>query len=124
MINKAMNLKLLFFGILSSALISCKETYYLGNMGQSNQTQVVLSHANFRVLGSFKGIATEKKRRISIKDKEGIISKAKSALLASAKASGIELTGSRTLINLSVDIIQNRRRVTATVTGEIIEFTK
>lgn len=118
-------MKKIYFAIgIISLLASCKPTLYLGNYGQVNQTQVVLSEANFKVLGSFKGIATEKNMQLSVKDMEGLISKAKSNLLANAKSAGVELTGSRTLINVCVDVIQNRRMVTATVSGEIIEFTK
>jgi hypothetical protein len=110
--------------IILALLASCRPTLYLGNYGQVNQTQVVLSGANFKVLGSFKGIATEKKMKLSVKDQEGLVSKAKANLLINAKAAGVELTGSRTLINVCVDVIQNSKMVTATISAEIIEFTK
>lgn len=89
-----------------------------------NQTQVVLSNSSFKVLGSFTGVATYKKKVVSVKQKEGIIAAAKANLLENAKAAGIELVGSRALVNITVDVIQNPRRVTATVSAEIIEFTK
>lgn len=104
--------------------MSCKPTFYAGTYGQANQTQVVLSGSNFKVLGSFKGVASEKKMQVSIKDSEGLISKAKTNLLANAKLAGVELTGSRTLVNASVDITQNQRMMTATMSAEIVEFTK
>lgn len=103
---------------------ACKPTTYLGNFGQVNQTQVVLSNANFNVLGSFKGIATEKKMKLSVKNKEGLISQAKADLLANAKAQGVEMTGARTLTHVCVDVIANAKSVTATVSAEIIEFVK
>ncbi|MBK8245288.1 MAG: hypothetical protein IPK88_17820 [Saprospiraceae bacterium] len=118
-------MKLFFATIaISITLVSCKPTLYFGSYGQINQTQVVLSNSNFKVLGSFKGMASEKKMQISIKGNEGLINIAKSNLLASAKSAGIELTGSRTLVNVCVDIIQNKKRVTVTISAEIIEFTK
>jgi hypothetical protein len=118
-------MKKIYFAIfLAVTLASCKPTLYLGNYGQVNQTQVVLSASNFKVLGSFKGIATQKKFKVSVKDQEGLISQAKSNLLANAKTAGVELTGSRTLINVCVDVVQNKNKVTATVSAEIIEFTK
>ncbi|MFM2207165.1 MAG: hypothetical protein RL213_1140 [Bacteroidota bacterium] len=118
-------MKKLFISILLiSSFSACKRTFYIGNYGQGNQTQVVLSGSNFSILGSFKGIATEKKKKVSIRDVEGMISKAKNNLLANAKAAGVELKGSRTLANVSVDIIENRKMVTYTVAAEIIEFTK
>lgn len=111
--------------VISIALLnSCKLTTYQGNYGQLNQTQVVLNTANFKVLGSFKGIASSKKAKLSIRDERGIISKAKEDLIENAKKAGVTLTGSRTLINVSVDIIQNTKMVTATVSAEIIEFVK
>ena len=103
---------------------SCKPTAYLGSYGQNNQTQVVLSQSNFKVLGSFKGVVTEKRKRMSIKDYEGLISRAKSNLLESAKASGIILEGSRRLVNVCFDLTVNRKMITATVSAEIVEFTK
>ena len=106
------------------ALTSCKVTNYQGNYGHINQSQVVLSGANFNVLGSFKGIASAKKAKLSIRDEEGIVARAKANLIENAKKQGVSLTGSRTLINVTVDLIQNPKMVTATVTAEIIEFTK
>lgn len=107
-----------------SCLTSCKSTLYSGNYGQVNQTQVVLSNANFKVLGTFKGVATEKKIKMTVKNQEGIISKARQNLLENAKAAGVELTGSRTLINVSTDLVENNMKATVTMTAEIIEFTK
>jgi hypothetical protein len=111
---------LIVIGLLSS----CKLTSYQGNYGQLNQTQVLLTNSNFKILGSFKGVATAKKIKMSIKDEEGVVSRAKANLLENAKTAGVTLTGSRTLINVSVDLIQNKKMVTATVSAEIVEFTK
>ena len=115
--------KIIFLALIASTLTACKPTLYSGNFGQVNQTQVVLSNANFKVLGSFSGTVTENKMTSSVKDREGIISQAKRNLLANAKAKGIELTGSRTLTSVCVDVVQNSRKVTVTVSAEIIEFT-
>lgn len=101
---------------------SCKPTLYLGHYGQVNQTQVVLSNANFKVLGSFSGSAIAKKSTTSIKNKSGLIALAKINLLENAKNAGVELKGSRTLMNISTDIIQNKNRVKVVVSAEIIEF--
>lgn len=110
----------LILGFLSS----CKPTFYVGNYGQVNQTQVVLSDAKFKVLGSFTGLATDKKKVVGVKHREGLVAQAKANLLANAKSAGVELTGSRALVNVTVDVIQNENRVTVTVSAEIIEFTK
>lgn len=103
---------------------SCKPSLYAGSYGQVNQTQVVLSNSNFKVLGSFTGFAIAKKSSVSIKDKGGLISLAKENLLQNAKNSGVELKGSRTLTNVSTDIIQNSTKIKVVVSAEIIEFTK
>lgn len=107
-----------------SVFVSCKATLYVGNYGQVNQTQVVLSGANFKVLGSFTGVATQKKFKMTVQDQQGLISVAKAKILANAKAAGVDLTGSRALVNVCVDVVQNSSKVTVTVSGEIIEFTK
>jgi len=44
-----------------------------------------LSNSNFKVLGSFSGIATYKKNVVSIKQKDGIIAEAKANLLENRK---------------------------------------
>ena len=43
-------------------------------------------------------------------------------MLKKAKKEGIELVGSRTLVNVSVDILETKKRITATMSAEIIEF--
>lgn len=105
-------------------MASCKSTYYKLDYSQVNQTQVVLSEGNFTVLGSFTGSATENKMKVSIKNMEGILAIAKANLLAKAKSAGVELKGSRALINVSTDMIENNKMVTVTISAEIIEFTK
>ena len=93
-------------------------------MGNFIITKVNLSSANFKVLGSFTGIVSEFKRTVSLKPKEGLISKAKNKLLENAKNKGIDLKGSRTLINVTVDFVENKLRITCTISAEIIEFIK
>ena len=75
-------------------------------------------------MGSFTGIASEKKNVVGVKNREGLISEAKKNLLANAKAAGIELTGSRTLINITTAVVQNKNRITVTLSADIIEFVK
>ena len=43
-------------------------------------------------------------------------------MLEEAKAAGVELIGSRALVNVSVDLIETKKRISATMTAEIIEF--
>lgn len=115
--------KLLFVCTAALLLISsCKSTSYTGSIGQVTQTQVVLSGSNFKVLGSFSGTASERIEVIGIKNREGLVAQAKANMLANAKSAGVELTGSRALVNVAVDVIQNDKRVTTTVSAEIIEF--
>lgn len=104
------------------ALSSCRTTIYTGQMGQGTMTQVELSEANFKVLGSFTGAASAKKVAWEIKNKTGIVSDAKADLLKNAEASGVKLTGSRALINITTDIIENPSRISCAMSAEIIEF--
>ena len=103
-------------------LSSCKFTSFDQNYRPVNQTQVILQDANFKVLGSFSGISTAKKMQMSIKEQRGLVAEAKANFLSNAKAEGVILTGSRALVNVSVDVIKNKKHVTATYSGEIIEF--
>lgn len=111
----------IFLGIV---LNSCKYTYYGGNVNQQTQTQVVLSTGNFKVLGSFTGTSTYKKQKVSIRTKEGLYTLAKEDMLNNAKNAGITLNGTRALINITTDYIENPRRITVTYSADIIEFTK
>lgn len=120
-----MNLRsIILICLLGSIFYSCKTTSYAGEIGQSIVTEVSLSEANFNVLGSFSGTATAKKTAINIKNKSGVVSQAKLNLIENAKAAGVELTGSRTLINVTTDIVENSNRLTCTMSAEIIEFTR
>jgi hypothetical protein len=115
--------KIVFIIITAFIFTACKtSSLHSGGFQQQNQTQVVLSSANFTVLGSFTGTSTQKIMTGNITDKEGIISQAKANLLEKAKAAGVELKGSRALVNVSVDLIETKKRISATMTAEIIEF--
>jgi len=105
-------------------LNSCKPTMYLGDYGQQNQTQVVIKDANFKSLGSFTGEARSRKNAATIKNKGGVMARAKADLLLNAKNAGVELTGSRILTNITTDVIQNHKHVKVVISAEIIEFTK
>mgnify|MGYP003624637107 FL=1 len=108
--------------IIAAAFSSCRTSLHSGGYQQHNQTQTILSSSNFTVLGSFSGTATEKIKTGNITNKQGIVSQAKAKMLEEAKAAGVELIGSRTLVNVSVDIIETKKRITATLSAEIIEF--
>ena len=85
-------------------------------MGNNTQTEVILERNNFKTLGTFSGTITEK-------NVEGIISQARKQMLENAKLAGVELTGSRTITNVAIDLIQNDVRVIVTYSATIIEFT-
>ncbi len=107
-----------------TGISSCKETLYIGSAGQQQQTQVVLTNSNFKVLGSFEGSASYSKMQSSIKNKEGLLSSAKADFLQRATAAGVVLTGSRAIVNVVTDVVENKNRITATYSAEIIEFTR
>ncbi|NOQ74165.1 MAG: hypothetical protein GQ574_19310 [Crocinitomix sp.] len=114
--------KFLILPVLLIVLASCKPTRYVGNFGQISQTQVVLSEANFNNLGNFTGMATEKTNKANIRDQQGLVALARQDFLKKANAAGVTLNGSRTLINVSVDVVKNMKRVTVSFTADIIEF--
>ena len=119
--------KIILLTFIIICMTSCKLTYFDANnshYGQLNQTQVVLKENNFNVLGSFQGYYTTKVKLVNIKDKEGLVSAAKQDFLNNARAAGVVLSGSRTIINPCVDIVKNKKRITVTFSAEIIEFTK
>jgi len=111
--------------VLSICLItlaSCKPTKFIGNYGQINQTQVILSENNFVNHGTFTGIATEKANKANIKDQNGLLTLARQNFLENAKNAGVNMSGSKTLINTNVDVVKNLKRITVSFTADIIEF--
>lgn len=113
--------------VMAICITSCKLTYFDANnayYGQHNQTQVVLSGNNFNVLGSFEGHYSTKVKLVNIKNKEGLVATAKKEFLKNAKAAGVELKGSRAIVNPCVEFVGNGKRTTVTFSAEIIEFTK
>lgn len=114
--------KLLLLSVFVLSLASCKTSSYFPNAGQVHKTDVVLSKANFKVLGSFSGTASVKKKQFNFEDNQGILAKAKANLLENAKNAGVELKGSRALVNVTTDVIQHTKKIKATITAEIIEF--
>ncbi len=111
---------LLFAGIFLS---SCQPTLYTYQYGQVNQTQVLLSGANFKNLGNFKGMSIGRKSAI-LQKTDGLVSMAKTDLYENAKNAGVIMSGSRMLVNISVDIVENKYMAKCTVSADIIEFTK
>ncbi len=101
---------------------SCKTSFYYPKVGQIHKTEIVLSKANFKVLGSFSGTAYMKKKQFNFEDNQAILATAKKNLLENAKAKGVELVGSRALINVTTDVIEHSKKIKATITAEIIEF--
>ncbi len=121
--TSVMNIKKISLAIgLLALLSSCQTTTYMGYIGQGVTTQVELSEANFTVLGSFTGLATTPIAVMGIKNKMGVIAAAKEDLIENAKKAGVELTGARTMINITTDLVQNSNRVTCSMSAEIIEF--
>ena len=121
--NINMNKKLFFaFVGLLLTLTSCKTSSYAGKVGQQLQTQVVLNQANFKCLGTFTGEAYAKKTQFNFKDNQGAMVKAKLNLLENARNAGVELTGSRVLINITTEVVEHDKKIMARMTAEIIEF--
>ncbi|WP_299838112.1 DUF6567 family protein [uncultured Tenacibaculum sp.] len=114
--------KILLLSVISLSIFSCKTSSYIPNVGQIHKTNVVLNKGNFEVLGSFSGTAYMKKKQFNFKNNEGILAMAKANLLENAKNKGIELKGSRALVNITTDIIEHSKKIKATITAEIIEF--
>ena len=121
-------LKTMLVVVALCALSSCKTTSYTSTLGNTVQTNVVLSQANFEVLGSFTGTASAKINRINIlktdssSDNIGLIAQAKENLMINMISKGYLMTGSRTLINVTIDQIENKDMIVITMSADLIEF--
>lgn len=104
--------KIIIAVAIGGVLSSCQLTTYTGSFDQAGHTQVVLSEANFNTLGSFVGIASGKKYQLTVQGQEGLISLARRDLYSKVKERGIVMDGSKMLVNISIDVAQNKNRVT------------
>ena len=117
--------KFIFISILSVILVSWKPTAFISSVGNINSTEISFKEANFKVLGSYTGTYTTKRNLINIKGNEGLVSNAKADLLKNAAKDDVTLkAGARTLSNVVIDVVENRKRVTCTIAAEIVEFVK
>ena len=114
--------KMLFIVGSLAMLTSCATVYQTDY--NINNTTVEISNNNFDYLGSFKGMVSEKRTKATIKNMEGLVSRAKTEMMNEIEAKGIEMNHSKVLINMNVDIIKNYRRITVTVSADLIEFDK
>jgi hypothetical protein len=116
--------RILLIAVVTLSLTSCKDVLYTGRYGNVNDTRVVLDQANYKMLGHFKGMASGLKFSMNIKNREGVLSLAKTNMLENIKAAGIDLNGrSIAFVNVTTDVVQNTNRLIATVTADVIEFT-
>jgi hypothetical protein len=116
-------MKKVFLMLFATSLFiqSCKPVKYKAYFDKQNTTEVVLSQSNFKVLGHFTGKAIVKKTTY-FKGSEGLLAKAREDLLKNAEEAGYPLTGSRTLINISVDFIESKTKIKAVISADMIEF--
>ncbi len=113
--------------VMGFLLNACKTASYVGQYNQLNETKVILSKKNFKVLGSFKGVAKGKKSLFFLSNGKkigGLIARAKENLLENAAKAGVELKGSRALVNVTTDIYEEDNKVIVIMSAEIIEFTE
>lgn len=113
---------LLFATLLAGFVSGCSMTR--GNIGHSIITDVQLSEANFKVLGSVTGEASANYILGIGPSDQDLLSQAKRDMLSRADLVG----GAKAIINVTTDIKFNGfilwRQRTAYVSAEVIEFTK
>lgn len=110
------------------AFSSCSAGRYVNNTVNTmgNQTQVVLSNANFKIVRTVQTTVTYKSNTIKF-DKEQLQQSAYAALLKEAN-----LQGSQALVNVTMENLQYvkgfgpfvKEDNEILVTGQVIEFTK
>lgn len=111
----------LYFSACSRAPV---EVISLHNYGGVAIDEIELSENNFKYLGTYSGTAVTKRAKSRISDDKGVIYSAKMKMLQNAKNNGVELKGSRTLTNVSLDVVKSATRVSITYCADIIEFKK
>ncbi len=113
---------LVFATLLAGFVSGCSITR--GNIGHSITTDVQLSEANFKVLGSVTGEASANYVFGIGPSDQDLLSQAKRDLLSRADLIG----GAKAIINVTTDIQFTGffpwRQRTAYVSAEVIEFTK
>jgi hypothetical protein len=117
-------MKKILFGILCIGILSSCATAFKTTSTGAYLNTAVLSKANFKNLGNYTGVASLKRTKISIKNREGLLALAKKDLINNARNNGVELKGSRTLANICVEEMRNFRRITISISADIVEFTE
>ncbi len=106
------------------SLESCSVGRYANNSSNTNlnQTQVVLSEANFKVVKSVQANCVYEQSTYRFKP-EQLKQSAYAALVKEAK-----LTGAQALINVNIELLEraksNKHTYAVIATGTVIEFTK
>lgn len=120
------NLLFAFVAVIAMSMASCSSGRYLNNSSNVNlnQTQVVLSQANFKVV---KHISTTYVYKSSMKfSADQLKESAYAALVKEAN-----LTGSQTIVNVTMEQVNRvhgfyfkKYQQAVVVSGTVIEFTK
>lgn len=110
--------------VTTSAPKSMVIAKYTPEYAPVEKQKIILSEANFNFLGAFSGTVIKKYVTPSIENDQGLIAMAKQTMLTNAKKRGVELTGSRVLTNISIDIVRNNSSIATTFCADIIEFKK
>ena len=115
---------LLFVLAMTVMMASCSTPVtYKAYYDKTTETRVVLNKKNFRVLGHFQGESVVKKTT-NFKRSEGMLAKAREDLIQHAEKAGYALSGSRMLVNVTVDYIETDGYIKTIMAADMIEFTE
>lgn len=102
-------------------LSSCLDPLvHTGQYGIKNKTEIEIGDSNFKTLGSFSGSSIQ---TLNYRfDHPGLIAEARKDLWKNAKNAGINLNSSVCLYNVNVELINNKKLSTVTITADIVSF--
>lgn len=108
---------------LTAAMFSSCRTAFVGNYATlNNSLSFGTSTPNFKNLGTFYGIGTASVTRVNISNDQGLVTEARVNLMNNIQAAGINMNeGSKMLVNISIEKMQTKHRVTVTISAEVIE---
>lgn len=109
---------------LTAAMFSSCRTAFVGNYATLNNSLSFgrTSTPNFKNLGTFYGIGTALVTRVNISNDQGLVAEARVNLMNNIQAAGINMNeGSKMLVNINIEKMQTKHRVTVTISAEVIE---
>lgn len=120
--------KILFIivvALIAFSFNSCRTEYLAYPVSITNTIPAPVSTQSYKYLGNYYGVASETTKRGNIADDKGLVYQAKKNMIESMEKDGISMaSGDVQLINIVIEQTRNSKRVTVSVSADVIRVSK